>query len=442
MASEDVGSPTGSALDALFDPSAARVRDVSAGHVLQREEVMRQAALRLFDGVGEEQREALAPLVNSAPVPRVGAAIMLPACQAPVHEVLAALRSGDAVGERLAAVAASKGIPLKVCDQGVVQRGMASGTLGQCGHGAVEPRGLVVDVTAGCFRNSMPRWPAVRLTESSRYSLSVDSDRDGPPCDGVATLPMVEPSSPIHTDTEISMIQPNRRTVLATLACAAVLPAGVGLAQQAPSPFMLDPLPYPASQNEPHIDAETMTLHHDRHHAAYVANLNAAAAKHGELGRTPLPEILANLGAVPEDVRAAVRNNGGGHANHTMFWQVMGGRGGEPVGDLQTAIERDFGGLAKLRENFDAAGTRIFGSGWVFVTVSRDGTLALTTRPNQDTPLMDGQRVLIGNDVWEHAYYLTYRNRRPDYLKAWWNVVDWGKVAERYAAARAGTLGV
>ena len=239
------------------------------------------------------------------------------------------------------------------------------------------------------------------------------------------------------------MIQLHRRAALATLAGAAIaLRSRPSPAQDAAGPFVLDPLPYAAAQNEPHIDAETMTIHHDRHHAAYVANLNAAVAKHGQLGKTPLPQLLANLGAVPEDVRTAVRNNGGGHANHSMFWRIMGGRGGEPKGELKVAIDRDLGGLAKLQEDFNAAGGRVFGSGWIFVTVSRDGKLALATRPNQDTPLMDGQRVLMGNDVWEHAYYLKYRNRRPDYLKAWWNVVNWETVSERFAAAKAGTLGV
>ncbi|WP_407520668.1 superoxide dismutase [Methylobacterium oryzisoli] len=238
------------------------------------------------------------------------------------------------------------------------------------------------------------------------------------------------------------MVQLHRRALLATLAGAATaLQSRPGLAQQAPAgPFTLDPLPYPAAKNEPHIDAETMELHHGKHHQAYVTNLNAAVAKHGDLAKKPLPDLLANLSAVPEDVRTAVRNNGGGHANHTMFWQIMGGSGGEPTGDLKAAIDRDLGGLAKLQEDFNAAGGRVFGSGWVFVTVAKDGKLALTSRPNQDTPLMDGQRVLMGNDVWEHAYYLKYRNRRPDYLKAWWNVVDWGKVGQRYAAAKAGTL--
>ncbi|MBV9076528.1 MAG: superoxide dismutase [Methylobacteriaceae bacterium] len=199
-------------------------------------------------------------------------------------------------------------------------------------------------------------------------------------------------------------------------------------------------MPYPAAKNEPHIDAMTMELHHDRHHAAYVNNLNTLLKDHGELAKLPLTDILAKLAEVPESVRTAVRNNGGGHANHTMFWQIMGGTGGEPAGELKAAIDRDLGGTAKLMEDFNAAGGRVFGSGWVFVTVDRAGKLALVTRPNQDTPLMDGGRVLLGNDVWEHAYYLKYNNRRPDYLKAWWNVVNWPKVAERYEAAKAGTL--
>jgi Fe-Mn family superoxide dismutase len=233
----------------------------------------------------------------------------------------------------------------------------------------------------------------------------------------------------------------SRRTALAVL-------AGSGLAVTAPrafaqtpgGPFRLDPLPYPAGKNEPHIDAQTMEIHHDRHHAAYVNNLNAAVAPHGDLARMPLHEILAKLDQVPESARMAVRNNGGGHANHSMFWQIMGGAGGAPKGELAAAVERDFGGLGKLQDAFSAAGLRVFGSGWVFVTVAADGKLALVTKPNQDTPLMDGARVLFGNDVWEHAYYLKYQNRRGDYLKAWWNVVDWDKVAGRYAAAKAGTL--
>lgn len=214
-------------------------------------------------------------------------------------------------------------------------------------------------------------------------------------------------------------------------------PAG---APPAAGPFRLDPLPYGFDGNAPSIDAQTMELHHDRHHAAYVTNLNAALKDHGDLARRPLHEILANLSSVPDTIRTAVRNNGGGHANHTMFWPVMGGKGGEPTGDLKAAIDRDLGGFAKLKAEFNGAGARHFGSGWVFVTVTPEGKLAIATKPNQDTPLMDGGRALFGNDVWEHAYYLKYQNRRPEYLEAWWNVVNWPKVAERYAAAKAGTL--
>ena len=183
-----------------------------------------------------------------------------------------------------------------------------------------------------------------------------------------------------------------------------------------------------------------MELHHGKHHAAYVNNLNAALAQNGEAASMPLHNLLANLNKVPESIRIAIRNNGGGHANHTMFWQIMGGSGGEPSGEVKSAIERDLGGFARFQEDFNGAGARQFGSGWVFVTVDRDGKLAIVAKPNQDTPLMEGQRVLMGNDVWEHAYYLKYQNRRADYLKAWWNVLDWNRIAERYAAAKAGTL--
>ena len=204
--------------------------------------------------------------------------------------------------------------------------------------------------------------------------------------------------------------------------------------------YELAPLPYDYSALEPFIDTETMKLHHDKHHQAYVNNVNAALANHPQLAAKSVDDLISDLNAVPEEIRTAVRNNGGGHANHTMFWQIMGGQGGEPSGDLKAAIDRDLGGFQKFQTDFNTAGERQFGSGWVFVTVARDGKLALTTRPNQDTPLMDGQRVLMGNDVWEHAYYLNYQNRRADYLKAWWNVVNWSKIGERYAAAKAGTL--
>lgn len=233
----------------------------------------------------------------------------------------------------------------------------------------------------------------------------------------------------------------SRRHLLAgatLLATSAAIPRAWA---QAPSgPFKLDPLPYAPSKNEPHIDAQTMELHHGKHHAAYVNNLNAAVAQGGEVANAPLHEMLANLGKVPESIRTVVRNSGGGHANHTMFWQIMGGSGGEPTGELKSAIDQDLGGFQKFQADFNTAGEKQFGSGWVFVTVTRDGKLGIVAKPNQDTPLMDGQRVLMGNDVWEHAYYLKYQNRRPEYLKAWWNVLDWNKIGERYAAAKAGTL--
>ncbi len=224
------------------------------------------------------------------------------------------------------------------------------------------------------------------------------------------------------------------------LAASAAIPRAWA---QAPSgPFRLDPLPYAPSKNEPHIDAQTMELHHGKHHAAYVNNLNAALSQNTEAAKLPLHEMLAKIGEMPEGIRTAIRNNGGGHANHTMFWQIMGGSGGEPTAELKSAIDRDLGGFQKFQADFNTAGEKQFGSGWVFVTVARDGKLALAAKPNQDTPLMDGQRVLMGNDVWEHAYYLKYQNRRPDYLKAWWNVLDWDRIGQRYAAAKAGTLTV
>jgi len=239
------------------------------------------------------------------------------------------------------------------------------------------------------------------------------------------------------------MIINRRHLVLGSAALAAgSLASRVVFAQAAAGPFSLPPLPYPTNAFEPAIDAKTMEIHHDRHHQAYVTNLNNVAKDYSAVGSLPLPELLRNIGELPESIRAVIRNNGGGHANHTMFWQIMGPGGGAPEGDLLAAINRDFGGLETLQTRFNDAGLRLFGSGWVFVTITRDGKLAIETRPNQDTPLMDGGRVLFGNDVWEHAYYLNYQNRRADYLKAWWNAVSWRKIAERYAAAKTGTLAV
>jgi Fe-Mn family superoxide dismutase len=239
------------------------------------------------------------------------------------------------------------------------------------------------------------------------------------------------------------MVVSRRHLVLASAAIAAgSLAPRLAFAQAVAGPFKLAPLPYPTNALEPMIDAKTMEIHHDRHHQAYVTNLNNAAKDHTALASMPLQELLRNLGELPESVRTVVRNNGGGHANHTMFWQIMGPGGGMPDGELSAAIVRDFGSLDALQSRFNDAGLRVFGSGWVFVTVTHDGKLAIETRPNQDTPLMDGGRVLFGNDVWEHAYYLSYQNRRADYLKAWWNAVSWKNIAERYAAAKTGALSV
>jgi superoxide dismutase, Fe-Mn family len=195
----------------------------------------------------------------------------------------------------------------------------------------------------------------------------------------------------------------------------------------------LPPLPYPTSALEPHIDAQTMEIHHGKHHNAYVTNLNAALEKAPELADKSLEDLLRNLNSVPEAVRTAVRNNGGGHWNHSQFWRTMApNAGGAPTGKLAAAIDAAFGDFERFKEAFNAAGVGRFGSGWVWL-VNEGGKLAITSTPNQDNPLMEGKSApLLGNDVWEHAYYLKYQNRRPDYLKAWWNTVNWDEVGKRY----------
>jgi len=195
------------------------------------------------------------------------------------------------------------------------------------------------------------------------------------------------------------------------------------------------PLPYGFDALEPHIDAKTMEIHHDKHHAAYVTNLNAAL-EGTEWIDHPIESVLSSLESIPEDKRAAVRNNGGGHANHTLFWEIMGPNGGgEPSGGLAEAIASTFGGLDELKKLVNDAGVKRFGSGWTWLIW--DGTgLAVKSTPNQDTPIMDADVPLLGIDVWEHAYYLNYQNRRPDYLEAWWNVVNWETVAARFEEAR------
>jgi Fe-Mn family superoxide dismutase len=197
----------------------------------------------------------------------------------------------------------------------------------------------------------------------------------------------------------------------------------------------LPSLPYAHDALEPHIDAKTMEIHHGKHHQAYITNLNNAIAGNADLEAKSIDELIADLDAVPEGIRGAVRNNGGGHANHSLFWSVMGpGKGGEPTGKLAGAITAELGGFDKFKEDFAKAGMTRFGSGWAWLAVS-DGKLEVTSTPNQDSPVTDGKTPILGVDVWEHAYYLNYQNRRPDYLAAIWNVIDWDAVGARYEAA-------
>ena len=199
----------------------------------------------------------------------------------------------------------------------------------------------------------------------------------------------------------------------------------------------LPPLPYPANALEPHIDARTMEIHHGKHHNAYVTNLNKALESAPDLQNKSAEELIKDLNAVPENIRTAVRNNGGGHVNHTMFWQIMGPNGGgQPTGELAEAINAAFGGFDAFVEKVNAAGAGRFGSGWAWLSLDASGKLVVHSTANQDNPLMEGMQPILGVDVWEHAYYLNYQNRRPDYLKAWWNVVNWDAVASRYAAAK------
>jgi Fe-Mn family superoxide dismutase len=202
--------------------------------------------------------------------------------------------------------------------------------------------------------------------------------------------------------------------------------------------FELPPLPYAYDALEPHIDEATMHFHHDNHHNTYVTNLNNALANYPDLQGKSIEELIGNLDALPEAIRTAVRNNGGGHWNHTFFWAIMGpNAGGEPTGALAAAINAAFGDFASFKEKFKAAGTGRFGSGWAWLVADKNGGLSITSTPNQDTPVMEGKTPILGLDVWEHAYYLKYQYKRPSYIDAWWNVVNWAKVAEHYAAAQS-----
>ena len=200
--------------------------------------------------------------------------------------------------------------------------------------------------------------------------------------------------------------------------------------------FELPPLPYDYAALEPYIDEATMKLHHDKHHQTYVTNLNGAVEKHAELGKKTPEELIKDLAAIPEDVRKVVQNNGGGHVNHTMFWEIMKpGGGGEPTGELAEEIKSAFGDFETFKKTFNETTAKQFGSGWGWL-IYEGGKLKIVTTANQDNPLSQGHYPILGNDVWEHAYYLKYQNKRPDYLAAWWNTVNWEKINERFAKAK------
>ena len=199
--------------------------------------------------------------------------------------------------------------------------------------------------------------------------------------------------------------------------------------------YELPPLPYPFNALEPHIDAKTMEIHHDKHHQAYITNANNALKDHPDLAAKPVDELIANLSQVPESIRTVVRNNAGGHSNHSFFWQIMApNAGGAPKGKLAEAITATFGSVDAFKEKFQAAGASRFGSGWAWLVVNKEGKLEITSTPNQDSPIMEGLKPVIGVDVWEHSYYLLYQNKRPDYLKAWWNVVNWDQAEKNFSA--------
>lgn len=201
--------------------------------------------------------------------------------------------------------------------------------------------------------------------------------------------------------------------------------------------FTLPKLPYAYDALEPHIDARTMEIHHTKHHQAYIDNANAAIEKHPALASKSVEELLSALDQVPEAIRPVIRNHGGGHANHSLFWTVMKpGGGGKPAGDLGAAIDKSFDGFDAFKTQFEVAAKTRFGSGWAWLSVKKDGTLAITSTANQDSPLMEGMTPILGLDVWEHAYYLKYQNKRPDYVAAFWNVINWDEVARRFKAAK------
>jgi superoxide dismutase, Fe-Mn family len=234
-----------------------------------------------------------------------------------------------------------------------------------------------------------------------------------------------------------------RQAIQKTVFAAGIISAGNALpsllaqtnipAAAPAGPFTLPPLPYAFDALEPSIDAQTMQIHHDKHHAAYVANLNKAVIGHPDLAAKTVEELVSNLDAVPAEIRAAVRNQGGGHANHSFFWRMMKPGGGKPSGELSAALEKTFGGFSRFQEKFTDAAIKQFGSGWAWLSVDADKKLLVEATANQDTPLSSGRVPLLGIDVWEHAYYLKYQNRRADYIKAFYEVVNWDFISERFA---------
>ena len=207
-----------------------------------------------------------------------------------------------------------------------------------------------------------------------------------------------------------------------------------GTAQAAP--YTVPPLPYAFDALEPYIDAKTMEIHHDKHHGAYVTNLNKAVEGHADLAKLSVEALISKIDTVPENIRTAVRNNGGGHANHSLFWKIMKkGGGGEPKGEIAEAIKSTFGSFNEFKTKFNEAATKRFGSGWAWLQI-KDGKLGIESTPNQDNPLMSGAKPVMGIDVWEHAYYLKYQNRRPEYIEAWWNVVNWEQINQNFSHAK------
>lgn len=236
------------------------------------------------------------------------------------------------------------------------------------------------------------------------------------------------------------MLLSRRHTLklLFTAATLPLLPTAPAWAQDSPEPYTLPPLPYPYDALEPYIDAETMQLHHDKHHAAYVKTLNQALAPYRQWQQLPVEQLLQHIPQLPRAIQTTVRNHGGGHANHSLFWQSMSPTGGgEPTGALAADITATFGSFAEFQNQFQRAGLRHFGSGWVWLVLTPQNQLEICTTPNQDSPLMQGYIPILGNDLWEHAYYLTYRNRRDQYLEAWWQVVNWPWLSDRYAHYRS-----